>query len=177
MKRKFLEDLGLEKAAIDQIMAENGKDVEAVKTERDGYKSQLDTATETLKGFEGVNVSELQGKITQLTTDLANKDSEFQAKLDDIQFSSQLKDALREAKAKNDKAVMAILDVDALKKSKNQAADIQSAIEAAKKENDYLFQSDKPVPRVVSLTPGINQNVDDKKTQANEALRSFFGKE
>ena len=35
MKRKFLEDLGLQKEAIDSIMAENGKDLEAVKAERD----------------------------------------------------------------------------------------------------------------------------------------------
>nr|DAP56857.1 MAG TPA: minor structural protein [Caudoviricetes sp.] len=177
MKRKFLEDLGLEKTVIDQIMAENGKDVEAVKTERDAYKTQLDTATETLKGFEGVNVSELQGKITQLTTDLANKDTEFQSKLAEMQFDSTIKDALRSAGARNEKAVMAILDMDSLKKSKNQSTDIAAAIEAAKKENDYLFQAEKPIPRVVSSTSGILQDADDKKTQANEALRSFFGKE
>lgn len=177
MKRKFLEDLGLEKAIIDQIMAENGKDVEAVKTERDAYKTQLDTATETLKGFEGVNVSELQTKITQLTTDLANKDAEAQSKIAEMQFETQLKESLRSAGARNEKAVMAILDIDMLKKSKNQTTDISAAIEAAKKENDYLFQTEKPIPRVVSSTPGISQDADDKKTQANEALRSFFGKE
>lgn len=177
MKRKFLEDLGLEKTVIDQIMAENGKDVESVKTERDAYKTQLDTATETLKGFEGVNVSELQEKITQLTTDLANKDTEFQSKLAEMQFDSTIKDALRSAGARNEKAVMAILDMDSLKKSKNQSTDIAAAIETAKKENDYLFQSAKPMPRVVSTTSGISPDVDDMKTQANEALRSLFGKE
>lgn len=31
MKREFLEGLGLEKDAIDKIMAENGKDIEAGK--------------------------------------------------------------------------------------------------------------------------------------------------
>ena len=31
MKREFLEGLGLEKEAIDKIMAENGKDIEAGK--------------------------------------------------------------------------------------------------------------------------------------------------
>ena len=33
MKRKFLEDLGLEKDAIDKIMAENGSDVNAAKAD------------------------------------------------------------------------------------------------------------------------------------------------
>ena len=45
-----------------------------------------------------------------------------------------------------------------------------------KKENDYLFASDKPVPRVVSTTSGINNDAQTKKEQANEALRSLFGK-
>ena len=62
MKRKFLEDLGLQKEAIDSIMAENGKDLEAVKAERDTYKTRLDEATETLKSFEGVDVKNCRGR-------------------------------------------------------------------------------------------------------------------
>ena len=60
MKRKFLEDMGLSKEQVDSIMDENGRDIEAMKSERDNYKSQLTTAQETLKSFEGVNVQELQ---------------------------------------------------------------------------------------------------------------------
>ena len=71
MKRKFLEDMGLSKEQVDSIMDENGRDIEAMKSERDNYKSQLTTAQETLKSFEGVNVQELQGKITKLTADMA----------------------------------------------------------------------------------------------------------
>ena len=44
MKRKFLEDLGLEKEAIDKIMAENGNDVNAAKADYDSLKQQLDAA-------------------------------------------------------------------------------------------------------------------------------------
>ena len=119
MKRKFLEDLGLQKEAIDSIMAENGKDLEAVKAERDSYKTRLDEATETLKSFEGVDVKELQGKITKLTGDLATKDVETQNLIEGMKFDAALKDALRAAGARNEKAVMAILDVDTLKKSRN----------------------------------------------------------
>ena len=52
MKREFLEGLELEKEVIDQIMAENGKDIEAEKAktktaeaDRDNYKEQLETET------------------------------------------------------------------------------------------------------------------------------------
>ena len=129
MKRKFLEDLGLQKEAIDSIMAENGKDVE------------------------------------------------IQNLIDGMKFDAALKDALRAAGARNEKAVMAILGVDTLKKSRNQEKDISAAIAAAKKDSDYLFQSEKPAPRVVSTTSGMNPDADSKRSQANEALRSLFGKE
>lgn len=91
MKRKFLEDMGLAKEQVDSIMAENGNDIEAVKQERDTYKTQLSTAQATLKSFEGVNISELQGKIQTLTTDLANKDAEYQKQLAERDFNDLLK--------------------------------------------------------------------------------------
>ena len=43
MKRKFLEDLGLEKEAIDKIMAENGNDVNAAKADYEAMKQERDT--------------------------------------------------------------------------------------------------------------------------------------
>ena len=47
-----------------------------------------------------------------------------------------------------------------------------------KKDNDYLFESAKP-PYVVASTSGAGKpNPDDKKAQANEALRMLItGKE
>lgn len=56
-----------------------------------------------------------------------------------MQFSGALEKAIMGAKAKNTKAVMALLDVDALKASKNMDADITTALEAVRKDNDYLF--------------------------------------
>ncbi len=177
MKRSFLEGLGLDKETVDKIMDANGADLERLKTERDDYKSQLDAAKNTLKTFEGVDVAELQGKITQLTSDLAAKDTEIQQKLADRDFADSLKEAVAASGARNAKAVMALLDQETLKASKNQKEDIKKAVEAVKKDNDYLFSTGRAVPKFVSSTPGANPNVEDKKTQANEALRSLFGKE
>lgn len=63
MQRKFLEGLGIEKEAIDKIMDANGRDLEKVKEDRDTYKQQLDDAQKALKGFEGVDISQLQGEV------------------------------------------------------------------------------------------------------------------
>lgn len=177
MKRKFLEDMGLTKEQVDSIMDENGKDIEAMKSERDNYKSQLDTAQTTLKSFEGVNVQELQGKVTKLTADLAAKDAEHQKQIADRDFNDLLKETAATFNPRDLKAVMPFLDIDKLKASKNQAADIKSALETVKKDNSYLFQDTK-IPRVVSTTPGPGgAGTEDTKTRANEALRSILGRE
>lgn len=177
LKTEDLQAQGLTQEQINYVMAEYGKEVNPLKADRDTLRTQLQTAQSTLKSFEGVNVAELQGKITQLTNDLAAKDTEYQQKLSDRDFNDTLKEAISAAGARNAKAVMALLNQESLKSSKNQKEDVQKALEAVKKDNDYLFQPEKPLPRVVSTTSGPNPAVEDKKTQANEALRSFFGKE
>ena len=177
MKTEDLQAMVLNQEQIDYGMAENGKDVNGIKQERDTYKGQLATAQNTLKSFEGVNIAELQGKIATLTTDLANKDSEYQKQLADRDFNDLLKATAEGFKPRDLKAVMPFLDVEKLKGSKNQEADIKAAFEAVKKDNAYLFQ-DTQIPRVVSITPGPGgEKTDDTKTRANEALRSILGKE
>lgn len=159
MQRKFLEELGLEKDVIDKIMAENGSDIEKVKADRDNYKSQLETAQEALKDFEGVDVKELNGKIAQLNNDLAAKDAQYQQQIADMEFNSVLDNAITAAGARNAKALKALLDIESLKSSKNQAEDIKSAIDAVKTDNGYLFNSDEPFQNPVHQTNNnpINQ--------------------
>lgn len=48
MEREFLKGLGLEKDAIDKIMAENGKDIELEKGKLKDIQSQLVTANNTI---------------------------------------------------------------------------------------------------------------------------------
>lgn len=127
------------KQDITKQVAENYKTVaefEKVKSrlevERDNYKDSLDTA--------------------QLTADLAKKDTEYQAKISDMEFDATLDNAISASKARNVKALKALLDVETLKASKNQAEDIKTAIENVKKDNDYLFESSEPIKNPVAPT-------------------------
>ena len=52
------------------------------------------------------------------------------------------------------KAVMAMLDMDALKASKNQSEDIKKALETVKESDAYLFGSDEPFMNAVGATGG-----------------------
>lgn len=146
MQRKFLEDLGLEKEVIDKIMTENGNDINNAKSkleaERDSYKSQFET----------------------VSADLAKKDTEYNAKIADMEFNSVLDNAITSSKAKNSKAVKALLDLETLKSSKNQPEDIKTALEKIKSENDYLFESAEPIKNPVAPTNNPNVTGITKET-------------
>lgn len=161
MKAEFLKGLGLERDVVDKIMAENGKDVaaEQAKTtkaegERDNYKDQLATATESLEKFKDVDPAAMQSEIENLNKQLKDKDEEYAAKEADRIFSDTVKEAIKSAGGRNEKAVMAMLDMDALKASKNQSEDIKKALEAVKESDAYLFGSDEPFMNAVGATGG-----------------------
>lgn len=176
MKTEDLQAQGLTQEQIDYVFAESGKEINALKTDRDNYKSQLETTQASLKKFEGVDVDELQNKIKELNGTIATNQENYQKEIADRDFNDLLKDVAKKAGAKDVKAVVPFLDVEKLKASKNQKEDLEVALEEVKKEKDYLFASEKKIPRVVSSTPGTGKNMDDKKAQANQALRSLFGK-
>ncbi len=132
-------DLNKELAENYKTIAEFDKVKQKLEAERDNFKTQLGTAQEALKGFEGVDVAELNGKIKQLSDDLAKQDSDYKAKIADMEFMSVLDTAVAGSGARNAKAVKALLDMDALKASQNRDADIKTALETVKKENGYMF--------------------------------------
>lgn len=181
MKREFLENLKvgdapLSKETIDAIMQENGRDIEAAKkpyADYDSIKQQLTTATEGLKAFEGVNVQDLQGQIATLQGKLDTQAKEHEAKLADMAFDGILKDAITAAKGRNAKAIQALLDVDTLKASKDQTADIKAALEALKKDSGYLFESDEGTPP--PYAPGTGTNGGGGNLTSGDALRAAFG--
>ena len=152
MKNIFtiLSGIGIEipeekKTDFETAFNENYKTVselEKVRTARDNYKTQLETAQTALKEFEGVDVKDLQGRIDTLNKDLQNKETEYQNKIADMEFNAVLESAITKSGAKNPKAVRGLLNIDTLKASKNQAEDITKALEDIKNADGYMFGDD-----------------------------------
>lgn len=182
MKREFLQnfkvgDQPLPKEIIDEIMAENGRDIESAKkpfADYDSIKEQLQTAKDGLKAFEGVDVAQLQSKVTELQGKLDAKDAEWRGKLADMAFDHALESAITGAKGKNAKAIRALLDVDALKGSKNQEADIKAALEGLKKDSGYLFDDGKNPPPYSGGTGTGHDNQPGAPTSLAGALRAKY---
>lgn len=149
---ELLKELGYEvpadkKEEFDKAVAENYKTIaehEKLKTKHDALDESLSEAKKQLKSFEGVDVNELNSKITELTNLLAAKETEYTQKIADMEFDTALESAITASGAKNPKAVRALLDLDALKASKNRDGDISNALKQCKTDNDYLFKSDEP---------------------------------
>ncbi len=176
MQRKFLKDMGLTDEQIEQIMKENGNDITREQGVANTYKKQLEEVQDKLKDFDGVDVKDLKGQINTLTNDLTNTKATYENQISDMQFTAALEGKVSALKPRNTKAVMALLDVENLKKSKNQDTDITAALEALKKDNGYLFEESKSNPRVVTGTQTTTDNTD-KKAAANEAFRSLLKSE
>lgn len=180
MKTEFLQnfkvgDQPLTKEIIDAILAENGRDVEAAKkpfADYDHIKDQLKTAQDALKTFEGVDVAQLQGEITKLNGQLTDKENEWKKKQATWEFDGKVKDAITAAKGRNAKAIAALLDMDTLRASKNQDADLKDAVEALKKENGYLFESGTPAPYAAGTG---SQSMTTKHTPEVNAIRAAAG--
>lgn len=151
MKREDIKKIfeGATEEQISAVLNINSADIGSAKKkteeERDNYKSQLADAAAQLKAFEGVDVADLQGKIATLNQQLDTQKANFEQQLADRDFDDLLNGAISGSKAKNIKAVRALLDVDTLKASKNQSDDISAALAKVKAENDYLFTSDEPI--------------------------------
>lgn len=134
MKREELRAIeGLTDAQIEAIMKLHNQDESAHKIALQQIQSQLDTATQGLKAFEGVDVNSLKNQVTELTTRLEQQKADFA-------FEAAVRKAAHDAQARNEDDVIALLPgKDRLKASQNQAADVAAAMTALKTSKPYLF--------------------------------------
>lgn len=177
----ILKDFGLEvpedkKADFDKAWKENYRtkaEYEKATSQRDEYKTSLDTVNAKLKEFEGVDVAELKGQIATLQEDLRKKDNEYAAKEAERTFNDSLDKAITAAGGRNPKAIRGMLDIETLKGSKDQTEDIKKALEAVKESDSYLFESDEPFLNPVG--PTNNKGGDVGNTGSLASIRAAMG--
>lgn len=135
-KKKDFEKAVLENYRTVKDYETQKEKLETAEQKASASETTINSLKEDLKKFEGVDVTGLQQKITDLETDLQTKETEFQQKLADRDFDDLLTESIHGAKGKNAKAIRALLDVDALKTSKNQKDDVAAAIKALTEADD-----------------------------------------
>lgn len=140
MKRENLRAIeGLTEEQINEIMRLHGQDAATYQANLQSLQAQLTTAQQGLAAFDGVDVNELHGQITNLTNQLAAQAAEYA-------FNDVLRSAAREAGALDEADAITLLpDRATLRDSKNQAEDVKQAFADLKAHKPYLFQS-SPAP-------------------------------
>ena len=141
---EIMKDYGLEvpedkKKDFEKAVLENYKTAADYEKQTDkvtNLTEQLNETKEAMKKFEGVDPEDLKNQIADLNQKLTDKDTEYQTKLADRDFQDNVKGVIAKYKGKNEKAIMALLDVDTLKASKNQNEDLEKAVKALTEADD-----------------------------------------
>lgn len=173
LNKEFLSGLGVSEEAIQSIIAEHGKGIQAEqnktaieKTRADNAATQLNEASEKLKGYD----PEWQSKV-------ANAKKDADSKIEKMRFDHALNSALQSAGVKNAKAVTALIDKDLLKLNGDELVGLDSQIKRLKESDGYLFNSgEKPKLFTKNTNSGASQNSCDARQKANDAIRAAFGR-
>lgn len=145
MNKQELMELGLSEEAADKVLKEHVpydrfKQVNDDKKALEGQLKDRDTA------IDGLNAKLKAGEdaeksITQLKEQLQQKDAQAAA----IRKDAAIQVALTQAKAKNPKAALALLESDKLELQEDGSVKgLKDALDALKKSDAYLFEADKP---------------------------------
>lgn len=167
MKKEDLIALGIEDEEIqDELFKLHGIGIEKLKTEntelteaRDTLTSQLEEAQQTIESFaeKEMNFEEIQTAAEEYKQKYEEAEKTKQEEIQKLKFDHALNDVLKDARARNIKAVRALLELDELEMNEEgEIEGLSDQIEAITIENDFLFEApepeepEEPEPRIVT---------------------------
>ncbi len=160
MNREFLRSLELEDGVVESIMAKHGAtikelndQVETQKTKAETLENQINerdkdlkTLREQLKDHEGANteLEALQSKYDEETQKL-------QSQLEHNNKMNEIRLAINKSGARNEKAILALLDLEEVKVNDDGVQGLKEQLETLKESDNYLFEVvDKKKPNIVT---------------------------
>ena len=178
MKRKFLEDMGLSKEQVDAILDENSQDIGKAKADLDSAQTELQNAKTEIEGLTAQiaerdnQLSELKGsagdidalkqQISDLQTANKTKEDEHKAEINQLKINSAVDAALVNAKAKNVKAVKALLNLDGAELAEDGTVKgLEEQILNLSKADDSKFLFDSAKLTVKGAVIGNGSDTDD----------------
>lgn len=171
MKRKFLEDLGLEPEVIQKIMDENGKDVTTLKAKVDDLTEQI-AVKETTITEKNNKIAELEKVDVEAikTAEYERGKTEGSKEIEVFKKQNALDKALAKHKAKDISILSKMLDMDKVKfNDKFEIVEgLEEQVNTLKESHDYLFENDNPKPQ---FTGDIKQPAN-----SNQITKEVFKK-
>lgn len=158
MERDFLEKQGLNADQIKAVMAQNGKETNALRDDYDrklaslndqidGYKSQVTDRDKQIKSLSTAakDNEELRAKFAEVEKANKEKDKEWSNKLASQKKEFAISSALSKAGALENKAVLPFIDTGKVSLDENgNLLGFQEQVDAAKQNYGFLFKKDEP---------------------------------
>lgn len=181
MNREFLESLELEKETIDSIMKEHGKTIQSVKQE-DAEKDttiatlqkQLDDRNADLKELQKNADSDgsLKEELDTMTKKYESEKSELEKQLATQKKNAEIRLGVTKAGAKNERAVLALLNADEIRVDDEGVNGLKEQIEQLQESDPYLFQSENDPSGQSSIGGNTGGNVNHNKGKSAFAKAS-----
>lgn len=169
MKREFLKGLGLEDTVIDQIMDENGKDInkanEKVKTleaEVNNTKELLTNANKEIDSYKSMDIEAIKKSAEDYKTKYETAEKEHQAQLSQIEYDNKLGKYVDKLNLKNDiykNAVISQIKEKELKFDGDTLLGGEELVKGFKEKYAEAFVDTKPKPNFADKTPGSQSGI------------------
>lgn len=186
MKTDELKAWGLTDEQSEKVMAQYGKDVsklqkenEKLTADRDKEKERADTAEETLKKFDGVDVETMQAELAAWQQKAKDAEKDYADKLEQRDFEDALKEEIGGYKFTSEaakEAIMARIRATGLKVSDGKILGLSDLIAQMKEKDASAFVDEKQeeleAGRAKPFTGPLNGgNPAGKKVSPSELMK------
>ncbi len=184
MKTDELKAWGLTDEQSEKVMAQYGKDVsklqkenEKLTADRDKEKERADTAEETLKNFDGVDVETMQAELATWQQKAKDIEKDYADKLAQRDFEDALKEEISGYKFTSEaakKAIMAEIRESGLKVKDGKILGLSDLLAQMKEKDASAFVDEKQeqleAGRAKPFTGPLNQNTGGQKMTKSDIL-------
>lgn len=187
---EILKDLGVtvpedKTAELNKLVAENYKTVAEfdkrvgrLETERNGLQSQLDTATENLKKFEGLDADALKNEVAEAKKKAEEAEKTLKEQLEERDYNDALKACFAGIKFSSAAAGAAITEQikkQGLKREGDKLLGFDDALKAAREADPDAFakEDDPNEPPPAKVTQKLGGSASGKKYNSKDEIMAI----
>lgn len=187
---EILKELGItvpedKTAELQRLVAENyktvaefDKKVGRLETERDGLQSQLDTATENLKKFEGLDADALKNEVAEAKKKAEEAEKTLKDQLEERDYNDALKACFAGVKFSSAAAKTAVMEQirkQDLKRDGDKLLGFDDAIKAAREADPDAFapEEDPDTPPAAKVTTKLGGGQTGKKYNSKDEIMAI----
>lgn len=169
MKTEDLQAIGLDEDQIKKVFELNGKDIAAAQkatqkaeADRDAWQKRAETAEETLKGFDGVDIEKMKADVESWKKKAEDEAAQYQKDLEERDFSDALRTALEDVKFSSEsakKAVIAEIKAAGLSMRSGKIVGLQDVLDQIKADDASAFASAEGGAKFTTPPKGTGKTV------------------